>query len=90
MVGPGPDELVEIEMLGRRREARNGHQDSAPAAEEEETRSKRKAESSWLDLFGKLWQPRRNKYSRRKTPKKKNKFATTADLYSGEYVCSLV
>ncbi|XP_066903053.1 uncharacterized protein [Halyomorpha halys] len=74
------DELVEIEMLGRR--GGQGDDDS-PGGSEDAKKKKKKRGGGLLELLGKLWQPRRNRYSRRKTAKR-NKFSTSTDFQYGE------
>lgn len=74
------DELVEIEMLGRR----GGQVDEESGGSSEDGKKKKKRGGGLLGLLGKLWQPRRNRYSRRKTANKNHKFSTSTDFQYGE------
>ena len=85
MSGTAQDELVEIEMLGRREGA--GDED-APGGRLE-AKKKKKRQEGLLELVGKLWQPRKSKYSRKKTGKTKAKFssASTDEVeFSGQFL----
>lgn len=77
--GPSPGGVMTVSSMGQEEDEEEG-QDKGKDSEG--------GSGGWLELFAKLWQPRRNKYSRRKTPRKKSNFSSPNLEKGGKGACS--